>query len=181
MGGVSLRPLKTADAPRLFELVTANRRELNTFWWAAETRSVADSQGFIREVQNAEMENGAPTRGICIDDELHGIAALHRIDWEKRRSLMGYWLDRGQSGRGYTTKAVRMLIDEAFTALPLEEVRISACIDNQASLGVARKLGFSLLEITDTPTWQTEEKMDTAIYSLSRADLYGLQPVSQPV
>lgn len=173
MSEVAIRPLVAQDAPQLFNLVHGNRAQLDSakFWWVHETQNVADSQRFIERAQATEAGNGAPTRGICIDEELAGITSLHPIDWENRRALMGYWLDRRHSGRGHATEAVRMLIDETFSTLDVEELRISAWMTNQASLSIARRLGFSLLEVTREPLWRADEVLaDTAIYGLQRDD-----------
>jgi ribosomal-protein-serine acetyltransferase len=165
---IQLHPLSPDDAPRLYELVDTNRPQLHKFWWEQRTQSPEDSRNFIEAVSADEASNGAPTRGIYAQGRLVGVAALHTIDWEEKRSLMGYWIDKNESGKGYTTAAVRQLIDEAFDHIGLDEVRITARTSNEASLAIAKRLGFTLLGVQDEPTWRTDEHVETAIYSLSK-------------
>lgn len=166
MTEVTLRPLQEADAPHLYELVDRNREALSKFPWVTNTRSAADSQAFIRTVNELEQTNGAPARAICTTEGMVGVGALHTIDWARRSSILGYWIDGRQAGRGYTTEAARQLVDEGFGRLGLDELRVTACTENTASLRVAQKLGFTLLHITDTPTWQCDSPVETAIYTL---------------
>lgn len=166
MAELTLRPLQETDAPRLYELIDRNRPALAKFWWAKSTHSAQDSLGFIQAVNQLERDNGAPTRAMCVDEAMVGVGALHTIDWGRRSSLLGYWIDGQQTGRGYTTKAVRQLVDDGFGRLGLSELRVSAHTENTASLRVAQKLGFTLLHITDTPTWQCDSPVETAIYTL---------------
>lgn len=170
MTDIELRPLQPEEAPELYALVDANRPQLKKFWWEEKTHSPQDSQCFIEAVTADEAANGAPTRGIYADDKLIGVAALHTIDWDKKRSLLGYWIGKKESGKGYVTAAVRLLLANAFDYIGLDEVRITARTSNGASLGVARKLGFTLVGVQDHATWKTDEVVETAIYTYTRDD-----------
>lgn len=171
---VTLRPLAAPDAPRLFELIDRNRPQLAKFWWERQTITTADSEAFIIGVNEAERRNGAPTRGIYLNEALIGVAALHTIDWQKRTSLLGYWLDKEQSGHGYASEAARQLLtQEAFGRLALHEVYIDTRETNTASRAIAEKLGFNLVEVSNEPLWKTEETLvSTALYRLSKDDYY---------
>jgi ribosomal-protein-serine acetyltransferase len=165
---ISLRPLVLGDAEVLFALVDRNRQQLSKFWWEEHTRSPADSRDFIGAVNDAEQSNGAPTRGILVNGRLVGVAALHTIDLEKGSSLAGYWIDNRESGKGYVTAAVRLLLHQAFHELDLREVRITPRATNMASRAIAQKLGFELVGIGSEPAWRTDEHVETATYALAR-------------
>lgn len=170
MRELELRPLQDQDKEQLFDRIDANRDQLAKFWWEQETKSSEDSQKFIQSVNDLEDQNGAPTRGIFLASRLIGVAALHTIDWERRSSMLGYWLDKSESGKGYGTEICQTLVDLAFNKLGLVELCIATNADNQASRAVAEKCGFTLQEISPQPLWQVHEHklISTAIYKLQR-------------
>lgn len=166
---IKLRPLSSQDAPALFGLIDRNREQLNKFWWERITKTIADSEQFIDVMNALEHGNGAPTRGIVVDEQLVGIEALHAIDWEKRQAAMGYWLDTNFAGRGIATRATKKMADIAFGDLALETLTISACESNHASRLVAEKCEFTLTGINTQATWQSEEAVGrVAHYQLRR-------------
>lgn len=168
MSEVTLRPLVEADAPELYALVDRNRADLKKFWWEEQTQGPGDSLDFIRAVNAAEVYNGAPTRAICVRQKLGGVAALHTIDWHRKSALLGYWIDRDLSGHGYTTEAVKLLAQEAFEQLGLNELGITPRATNLGSRAIAEHVGFVLTDIRPEPTWRTDEHVDTAFYTLRR-------------
>lgn len=178
MSELTFRPLGPDDAADLFDVIDRNRPELAKFWWEERTQSPEDSAAFIEAVNSAEKYNGAPTRAIIIDGKLGGVAALHTIDWEHRTTQLGYWIDKEQAGKGYTTEAARMLLHLAFDDLGLEEARITPRETNVASRRVAEKIGCTLLGIDHEPTWKTEEKVDVAVYAMRREEFAAQQPAA---
>ncbi|HEY4021356.1 MAG TPA: GNAT family protein [Pseudonocardiaceae bacterium] len=65
------------------------------------------------------------------------------IDSHIRSAEVGYWLDADVEGRGLATRAVSAALDWAFGPLGLRRVKLFAIADNERSLGVARRLGFT--------------------------------------
>lgn len=55
---------------------------------------------------------------------------------------LGYRLDAEEASRGYMTEAVSIMIDYAFQGLGLHRIEANIMPRNEASLKVARKLGF---------------------------------------
>lgn len=163
---LELRPLDQDDAGRLYELVDANRDQLAKFWWEQATQSSQDTGDFIRSVNDLEEQNGAPTRGVCVDETLIGVVALHTIDWKRRSSVMGYWIDKSSSGKGYVTAAARSLAAVAFDKLELDELQIVVADDNYGSRAVAEKVGFEFTGMRDHPLWKCDKDVYTATYRL---------------
>lgn len=59
-----------------------------------------------------------------------------------RRAELGYWIARGEWGRGYATEAVSAAISFAFDALELHRVDAHHLVENPASGAVMRKAGM---------------------------------------
>jgi ribosomal-protein-alanine N-acetyltransferase len=75
--------------------------------------------------------------------ELLGEAGFGPFDGIVGASLeLGYLLRRDAWGRGLATEAARACLDAAFDGLGATEVRAVVDVGNDASLRVARKLGF---------------------------------------
>ena len=58
------------------------------------------------------------------------------------RIELGYLIDERYRGRGYAYEACGAILKYAFEKLEIEEVCVRIIPDNQASAGLARKLGF---------------------------------------
>lgn len=56
---------------------------------------------------------------------------------------IGYWLGNEHRGQGYIPEAVRVVLDWAFSSGLAEEVAWECVVGNNASVAVARKLGFT--------------------------------------
>lgn len=56
--------------------------------------------------------------------------------------VMGYWIGREHAGQGYMTEGVRLCLRRAFGELGLHRVEANVMPENEASLGVVRRVGF---------------------------------------
>jgi len=104
-------------------------------------------------------------RAFKADDGVHGVRGLLLVrDADALRlvgcvtlsaivrgafqsAFLGYWLAEGETGRGYMTDGIALLLDHAFRAsdeggLGLHRVEANVMPHNQASLAVVRRLGF---------------------------------------
>jgi RimJ/RimL family protein N-acetyltransferase len=84
-----------------------------------------------------ELEDGAPSGGIVCGCGLHprlGPGALE----------IGYWVRTDRTRRGIATSAAGALTRAAFALPGVERVQIHCDQSNQASAGVAAKLGYVL-------------------------------------
>ena len=78
------------------------------------------------------------------DDALMGTITLSQI-FRKRfqNAYLGYLLGAGFTGSGYMTEAVRLVLRFAFRYLKLHRVEANVQPDNEPSLAVLRRCGFS--------------------------------------
>lgn len=137
-----LRPLDSADAPRIRELAGAAEVAAMTLRiphpypeglaeaWIG-TQPVLLATG--RAVTFGVMVHGDPALCGCVGIELE---ALHR------RGEIGYWLGVGYWNRGYATEAVTAATEFAFSFLNLERITALCFAENAASLRVLEKCGF---------------------------------------
>ena len=77
--------------------------------------------------------------------ELIGQVTLGAITFGAMRSAhIGYWIDESFTGRGLTSRAVKLLTKHCFTVLQLHRIEINMRPENINSQRVAVKAGFTL-------------------------------------
>ncbi len=67
---------------------------------------------------------------------------------------LGYFLDYAHNGRGFTTAAVRLVLDYAFRALKLHCIEARVMSHNIASIRVLEKVGLSKKNVLINGTWE---------------------------
>ena len=150
-GGIRLRALRATDAKRVVEACNDERTQ---FWLAGlpSPYQLSDAEVFIESRKEILAAGEGVTWAIADgeSDELIGCVSLfdlnHRID--KTLGEIGYWLHPDARGRGATTAAVRLVIEQAFK--PIEEggfgrrrLVLMAAEGNRASAHVAEVNGFT--------------------------------------
>ncbi len=76
--------------------------------------------------------------------EFMGVASLNDIDWRNGHAYVAYSIGKNYWGKGYTTEAVRLIVEYSFSFLNLRKLRSSVLRPNVASIRVLEKNGFSL-------------------------------------
>jgi len=66
---------------------------------------------------------------------------LHVYDTQNDVASIGYWVNTPQTGKGFCTQAVRLLVENTMKALNLIRIEIIVAVDNIASQKVAEKAG----------------------------------------
>lgn len=138
-----LKLLDIEDAEALFALIDGSRRYLRAWLpWVDHTRSMADSRVFIESTKKQFAENQGFQVGIWYQHKLAGVAGFHKIDWQDRKTEIGYWLGEPFQGYGLMTKTCRVLLNHAFRKWKLHRVEIRCAADNSASCAIPERLGF---------------------------------------
>jgi ribosomal-protein-serine acetyltransferase len=137
-----LRLLEEADADELHRLIEANRAYLAAWMpWAADQTPEGTREFIALTRRQAEAREGFQA-ALVSDGTIVGMAGFHAVNWPHRSGTIGYWLDEGHQGRGLMTRAVRDLVDYAFTEWELHRVEIRAATQNRRSRAIPERLGF---------------------------------------
>ncbi len=145
-----LRPFRVSDAPALHEALAESIVELRQhLWflpWVAEEPTLSSAEVRCRRAEgNFLLRNDlaylAFNRSTA---RLVASVGLHRTDWTLPSTEVGYWVRRGETGKGYASECVNALTDWALNELRAVRVALVTDDDNVASRAVAERCGFTL-------------------------------------
>lgn len=135
--------LELGHADEIFRVVDAYREDLREWLpWVDGTHSADNTREFIRTwIEKREGGDGFAA-GFWHAGSFAGGIGLHAIDSDNLSTSIGYWLAPPYRGRGYITKACRLVLDHAFGVLNLNRVAIQCAAENARSRAVPLRLGF---------------------------------------
>ncbi len=116
-------------------------------WTAGTPAEVARSviQNYWRRCGEWQPDAWVLPLTVFKDGQPIGVQSMRAKNFTITREVAtGSWLSRRFQGQGYGTQMRAAMLELAFTGLNAETAISGALIDNQASLGVSRKLGYRL-------------------------------------
>ena len=167
---LQLRLLEEADADELYALIEADRAYLAEWlpWPAAQT--LAATAEFIRKARRQLDAGGGLQGALVLDGRIVGAGGLLGIDWEARKTGIGYWLAEDHQGRGLMTRAVQAVTDYAFGELDLNRVEIQVGADNAKSRAIPERLGFRQEGVLRDYERVGDRYLDIVVYALLARD-----------
>ncbi|MHB8912039.1 MAG: GNAT family N-acetyltransferase [Lysobacter sp.] len=117
-----------------------------------------------------------PERLLCwaiaqrTDDQLIGGVTLFAIDRRQGRAEVGYSLRSGHWGRGLAREALQLALAHAFDTLGLRRVEADIDPRNNASCGLAERMGFVREGVLRERWLVAGELQDSAMYGLLARD-----------
>lgn len=163
-----LRPLRAADAAAV--LVFRGDPVVQKYN-AEPLQSVHEAADFIRELNDAYEARRVLVWGVTLheEDTVIGAVSLHSWNRTHRRAIVGYDLAHAYWGRGIGSEAVRAVLRFGFTQLDLNRIGAPTIADNHESVGLLKKLGFTLEGIRRGYSWEWDGTFhDSAIFGLLR-------------
>jgi ribosomal-protein-serine acetyltransferase len=169
---LSLNMLTPADASNLFLLIDSNRAYLRQWLpWLNIVSSPSNSLYFIEECTADINTNRSLTLGIFLNAMLIGIISTHSIDWQNKKTTLGYWLASSFQGNGFTTIACEILIEYLFNEIELNRVGIHCSTLNQKSIAIPKRLNFKKEGILREAEWLYDHYEDHVVYSLLHSEI----------
>ena len=167
---LELRLVHTGDAAPLFALVDGNRLHLREWLpWVDATRGEADTARFVASSQQLFAEGKEAVAAIWHRGTLVGVIGLHAID-PAARPFIGYWIAQDAQGKGIVTRAVRAMLDYAFSDRGLERVEIRCAAGNTRSQAVPLRLGFAREETIKNAERLHDRYEDAIVFVMQRSD-----------
>lgn len=143
-----LRPLTLADGETAFHGWTGDEEVAKYVSWLPH-RTIDDTMAWLKEIEWKHEDDARVPRdnyiwGFVLKEtgELFGSGGLI---WEEDYQLyqVGYNIKKSHWNRGYTTEAMKAILDFAATDLGIRKVAGGHAKENLASAKVLEKLGFT--------------------------------------
>jgi RimJ/RimL family protein N-acetyltransferase len=165
-GIVSLRPADERD----LEAIERGITDPEVIRWFGQPKLSA------REVLDLNrgrwFDGSGPTFAICgADDTCLGHVWINvGADAD---GVVGYWLLPEARGRGFATRAVRLICDWAFRDIGVPELRLLTEPENLASQRVAERAGFRRQGQPPSKAENDGSRIERVVYSLTADDRAG--------
>ena len=162
-----LRLIEENDASEMFTLVEQNRAHLRTWLpWLDTTLSVQDELNYIRNMQQQCAQSQSLTCSIIYDGRIAGSIGYNTIDWQDRKTEIGYWLGATFEGKGLMTQACEEMIRFAFHVLELNKVEILCATGNTRSRAIPQRLHFTQEGVLRQALWLYDHYVDLVVYGM---------------
>lgn len=168
---ITLKLLDSSHVEGLFQLSDMNRQHLREWLpWVDGTTSTLQTKEFVQSTRKQYADNKGFTCGIFYKERIVGCIGLHLMDWENKKTSIGYWLGAEYQGLGIMTEACKAIITYAFEDLELNRIEIRAGIHNKKSRAIPERLGFVNEGTARQEEWIYDHYIDHAIYGLLRSE-----------
>ena len=111
--------------------------------------------------------------GIALQgsDRLIGGTGLHRMDFRSRHAGFGITIgEKEEWGKGYGTKATRLMVAHAFETLNLNRVWLHVYEYNQRGIRVYERIGFRKEGVLRQDTYREGRYWDTIVMATLREE-----------
>ncbi|MEK4229606.1 GNAT family N-acetyltransferase [Solibacillus sp. FSL H8-0538] len=163
--------LEKRHANELFELTHGSRSYLREWLpWVDLTKSVGDSEDFIKMTLEQFAGNGGFQLAICYKGKIAGVIGLHNINWSNKSTSIGYWLGEGFQGKGLMVKSCAAVIRYCFEDMNLNRIEIRVATSNKKSKAIPEKLGFQKEGCLRDAEWLYDKFTDHYVFSLLEKD-----------
>lgn len=159
--------LEVRHAQELFDLINESRDSIRKWLdFPDKTIAVDDTKAFIRRSLSRFANNNGYWAGIWHHGQIAGSIGFLWIDWDAKRTEIGYWLGSEFEGNGLMTKACHAFIAHAFNELHLRKIEIGAATNNIKSRAIPERLGFTQEGIMRNYERLHDQYLDRVVYGL---------------
>jgi RimJ/RimL family protein N-acetyltransferase len=135
---------------------------------------ISTPEGAERFIGFATSGTDKVYRAIELDGEVvGGIGISVQPDMYRKNAELGYWLAEPFWGKGIISRAIPMIVAEAFGLLDINRIYAKPFRNNPASHRVLEKAGFKLEAVLEKTVFKSGEYLDEYIFAIRKpsADL----------
>jgi ribosomal-protein-alanine N-acetyltransferase len=182
MGKMAIPKISSLQTPRLVLTPISLEDVLALFILAQNPATIEDFQYTATKPEDVEkwvreaVEESTPSWTIRLNGQVIGL-----VEADIRREAiarLGYFLAEAQQRQGYTTEALRAVLEWVFTETPVHRAEADITPDNLASCRVVEKLGFRFEGILRKNWFFKGQWHDSLEYSLLREEWAALAKAS---
>lgn len=175
-----LEPLGPQHADDMWRAIAVSLGELRPWlMWAGDADPVQVAA--FAETAPGLWDAGSDwVFALVHDGDVVGTVGLHRYDAQVQAAELGYWVSSEVAGQGLMTEAAEAVIDFAWTQLELHRIELHAAPANEASVGVAEKLGFTREGLLRDGSRGADGWHDVYVFGLLASDRLGRMGTDHP-
>ncbi len=130
---------------------------------------ISTAEGAVKFIEFANSGSDKIYRAIDVDGEaVGGIGVMMQTDIHRKNAELGYWLAEPFWGKGIVSRAIPMIVDEAFETLDINRIFAKPFHTNTASHRVLEKSGFQHEAKLDKAVIKNGEFLDEYIYAIRK-------------
>ncbi|HEX8956121.1 MAG TPA: GNAT family protein [Burkholderiaceae bacterium] len=168
---IAMRLIERRDAAALFELVDSGRADFEQWIpFVSKTRSPEDAFNYIVRFLDMYKEGKGYVYGLWDGKKMIGNVMIKDIDDLAKTAEIGYMVARAYRGQGLALAACRRFIDFIFLELGFQKVVLCCDDRNDASIAIARRLGFEVEGVIRRCVVINGELCNTMHWALFRPD-----------
>ena len=168
---IRLEPLHLSVTETIFRAIDKDREYLKKWLpFVNQTLEISDTELFIQSVINQPDKKKDEIFCIWYKEEFAGLIGFKDIDWNNRKTELGYWLSEKLQGKGIMTACVQKLLRYAFKKLKMNRVQIKVALGNDKSAAIPKRLGFQFEGIERAGEFHQGSFLDLEVYSLLKGE-----------
>lgn len=170
---LSLVPFVAEDAQDLCTMMVSNKDRFQHYFpnTLRQNLSIKASESYIFQKQKELKNNIEYTFAIkeTATNTIVGIIILKEINPTLKQGEFAYAIDQKFEGKGWTSKAVAIFSDYAFSNLGIETIQIIVHKSNIASIKVAEKNSYRWIKtLPNEFTPENSAPLDMELYELEK-------------
>ena len=173
-GVVALRAWEPGDAPAIVAAIDGDPEIATWLDAVPQPYRLVDAHDFVAQCRRSWADGiGAAFAILDAEGTVVGSIGARFGDPVQAVAEVGYWVGRAGRGRGYASRALRLLSRWLFGDVGVARVQLQADVRNEASLRVAEKAGFTREGVLRSSRYNARrgERVDFAMFSLLPGEL----------
>ncbi|MBC7554162.1 MAG: GNAT family N-acetyltransferase [Taibaiella sp.] len=168
---ITLRTFTPEDAEALLGAINASRAHLSPWLdWIKHTTKIEHAAKYIKDsLHCANMQEGL-FLGIFDNGQLTGGVTMHQWDHKLKKADIGYWLVKGNEGKGTIALCLRHFATFLFTKTGLTKIEVHFAAANKRSAKVAERLGCRIEGVIRQGTLRNGMAEDLVIAGLLKSE-----------
>ncbi|MDR7076241.1 ribosomal-protein-alanine N-acetyltransferase [Neobacillus niacini] len=154
--------------------------EVTKFYGTDRFTSIEDAKKLIEVFQKNFYEKRAIRWGMVLkeNNKLIGTLGLNGLQLKNKKAEIGYELHPSYWRMGYTSEAIKEVLRYTYLNLELHRIGAVVYLENQASINLLEKLGFSKEGVLRDYLYQNNRYHTTHMLSLLKDEWALTAPIS---
>ncbi len=176
---VTIRIVEKRHSQAMLDLVNRGRAHFERWIpFVSKTKELADIERIVHRYLDKYANGTGAFYGLWEKGLMIGLVLIRDIDETAKWAEIGYMIDEGHEGKGFVKTACSRMIAFLFEELNMQKIVICCDERNASSVGLAKRLGFTVEGILRRDAFINGEYCNTMHLGLLREE-YGAYPLGE--